>query len=177
MRLLFSVLRFTGFTTTAPLAVLLGVAGALLTEHPAEVPSIRLPLPPGTLMPVLAVLAFSWTLHDRSPHLTRTAVLAASRVGVYRLLGTALVCALPSAIAARSWGCAEPVAITVLGVTLTSVSAALLGSRVWLLVLGGGYAWLRHAASLPLGSQLDHDLVLAVAGVGVAAALLVARSD
>jgi len=177
MRLLFSVLRFSGFTTTAPLAALLGVAGVLLAEHRAEVPSIRLPLPPGTLMPVLAVLAFTWTLHDRSPNLTRTAVLAPSRVGVYRLLGTTLVCALPPAIAAPSWGSAEPVAITVLGVALTSVSSALLGSRVWLLVLGGGYVWLHHAASLPLGAQLDHDLLLAVIGVGVAATLLLARSD
>lgn len=175
MRLLSSALRLCGFAVTATSALALGIAGLLSTHDSAQLPTVRLSIPPGTLMPVVATLLLSWTLHDRWPSVSRTAVRAPGPIAVARLLVTMVICALPAAISAHAWGSAEPVAVTLIGVGLTSIASAVLGSRVWLLVLAVGYVWLRHAALLPPGSVLTHEVPLALLAAVTAAIVLLLR--
>ncbi|MCZ4498095.1 MAG: hypothetical protein JWQ74_648 [Marmoricola sp.] len=169
-----SLLRAWGFTVTVPLAATLGLVGVLLGGSSAVVPMIRLPVPAATLVPVVAVLVLSWTLHDRWTAVSATAVRSLWVVGLVRLAVTLATCAVPAVVGAATWGTAEPVAVSVVGTALTALLAPVLGGRVWGAVVVGGWGWLLYATRRPVSDALPAEVLVALASTAVAAVVTVA---
>lgn len=167
-----SLLRCWGFFLTAPLAVVLGLLGGYAGSASAAIPTLRLPIPVPTLLPVVVVLVLSWTVHDRWSTVTAAAVRPRWQLAVTRFLVTTVVCCTAVAIGTLGHGYSEPVAVTAIGTSLVAVAAVAIGRRTWILILIGGYLWLRYAVWQTVGAVVPHDRATAAAAVVSAAAIL-----